>query len=587
MPQYPTSMTVSLRLALSRFNPTVGDLPANAAAMLRNCTAAASANAHAVVFPELAICGYPPKDLLWQEGFVKACETACDQLAKQAPNSLTLIIGTPAHLGGALRNALLVYRGGVRIAAYAKRLLPTYDVFDEDRYFTPGTTPVVVDVPANGGMARVGLSICEDLWQGADAGFASRYATASSPVQDLVQAGAQLILSPSASPYVLNKGHKHRAIVQSHAVQHGLPVVSLNQLGANDELIFDGHAIAFGHNGSTIHDAPLFESGLVTLDVDLTSTSAGTRPTTVAPLPRDQELLNLYNALVLGVRDYLRKTGFTSALLGLSGGIDSALTAVLGCAAIGPANMLGVAMPSKYSSDHSKGDAYDLADRLGMRCVTVPIEGGFQSVGSMADSCFDALQQPQLGASLPDLAEENLQSRIRGTTLMALSNRTGAVVLTTGNKSEMAVGYCTLYGDMNGGLAVLCDVSKMLVYELSRYINTNHTALGFTRPPIPENTITKAPSAELRPNQTDQDSLPPYEVLDEIIERAVELRQSAATIVRDNTSKPGFDEATIKRIIRLISIAEYKRKQAAIGLKVTSVAFGSGRRWPIAQRWNG
>jgi NAD+ synthetase len=580
-------MTVSLRLALSRFNSTVGDLSANAAAILRECVAAATANAHAVVFPELAICGYPPKDLLWQEGFVKACETACADLARQAPKDLTLIIGSPAHMNGAIRNALLVYRDGSLLASYAKRLLPTYDVFDEDRYFTPGTRPVVVDVPANGGIARVGLSICEDLWQGADAGFTSRYATAPSPVQELVQAGAQVILSPSASPYVLTKGHKHRAIVQSHAIQQRVPVVSLNQLGANDELIFDGHAIAFDRNGHTTLDAPLFQSGLISIDVPIHSETASAHHTPVAPLGRDQELRNLYDALVLGVRDYLRKTGFKSALLGLSGGIDSALTAVLGCAAIGPANMLGVAMPSKYSSDHSKGDAYDLAERLGMRCVTVPIESGFQSVGSMADACFDALQQPRLGASLPDLTEENLQSRIRGTTLMALSNRTGAVVLTTGNKSEMAVGYCTLYGDMNGGLAVLCDVSKMLVYELSRYINTNHAALGFARPPIPENTITKAPSAELRPNQTDQDSLPPYEVLDEIIERAVELRQSAATIVRENAGKQGFDEATVKRIIRLISIAEYKRKQAAIGLKVTSVAFGSGRRWPIAQRWNG
>jgi len=586
-----------MRLALCPINPTIGDLAGNCALIARGIEGARGAGADLVLFPELAVCGYPPRDLLMREGFVAACAAAAKELGETKTAGLTVVFGVPlpaeataSDRGPAgVANSLVVYRDNTFVDYYDKRLLPTYDVFDEDRYFEPGSRAVVVDVPGTGGtggareVTRVGLSICEDLWKGEDAGFALRYRAAKDPVAELMAAGAQVIVSPSASPFVLGKGEKHRGILSRHAARHGVVVASLNQLGGNDELVFDGHTLVYGAGGGLLGAGRAFSGKMLVVDV-----ARGAGPTgaavgeTVGAAEED-----LFEALVLGIRDYLRKTGFRASLVGLSGGIDSALTACLAVAALGSGNVAGVSMPGEYSSEHSKSDAYELAKRLGIACQTIPIGGPFEAFSGALDAAFIERGVTRLGERMPDLTEENLQSRIRGTILMGLSNRTGAMVLTTGNKSELAVGYCTLYGDMNGGLAVLSDVSKQQVYALSRWINANAARCGFVggggNPPIPEGSITKAPSAELRPNQTDQDSLPPYAVLDEIIERYIERHESAARIKQET----GFDAATVSRVVRMIDLAEYKRRQVAVGLKVTSVAFGSGRRMPIAQGWRG
>lgn len=559
-------------IVLCPFNPVVGSLEANARAMADIARAAAARGGALAVFPELAVCGYPPRDLLLQRGFVERCEAVCRELQDSAPGIAT-VVGLPVRLpGGGIGNALRVRLPSGEVVVYQKRLLPTYDVFDEDRYFEPGTMPRVVDI----GGVRVGLTICEDLWGGRDAGFAARYAGAADPVAELVAMGATMIVSPSASPFVVGKHHKHREIVRGHAVRHGITVASVNQQGANDELIFDGHAFAYGPDGSLLADAAPFR--------DRGPVAVGDRPAAGGPEPmaRAPEA-DLFDALCTGVRDYFLKTGFRGALLGLSGGIDSALTLVIAHVALrevpGSRGVTGVAMPSRYSSGHSVEDALESAKRLGVPCHVTPIEPGFEGASVMTDGLLAGVGEPRLGERLPDLAEENLQSRVRGTLLMTLSNRTGSLVLTTGNKSELAVGYCTLYGDMNGGLAVLADVTKTWVYRLSRWINANHASLGFAQPPIPQRSIDKAPSAELRPGQTDQDSLPPYDTLDAIVERYVEERMEPAEIVA-----AGFDEATVRRVVRLIDLSEYKRRQAAIALKVTAVAFGTGRRFPVAWR---
>ncbi len=580
-----------MRLALVQLNPTIGEIAANADAMIARIHDARAAGADLICFPELAICGYPPKDLLLQEGFIDACLAHAKRIAK-ACRQITAVFGCPTPLakpikpGGPIANALLVCQDGKITATYQKRLLPTYDVFDENRYFRPGDKPMVIRVKGKGDRTatRVGLSVCEDLWKGQDAGFAQRYIDSADPVAELARKGVDLILNPSASPFVLGKGKLHRKILTTHATRHKVFVAAVNQVGGNDDLIFDGHATVIDPQGKLFAAGPGFVEHSLLVDLPAPGVKfKAARP--ADPLLQRDPLHHLYDALVLGVRDYCRKTGFRSALLGLSGGIDSALTAVIGAAALGNANILGVAMPGPYSSEGSVTDAYALARNLGIPCRTISIARPMEGFRAVIDADFARAGLSTLGQSLPDLTEENLQSRLRGTTLMALSNRTGAIVLTTGNKSELAVGYCTLYGDMNGGLAVLSDVTKEQVYALSRFINAEFKALGFSTPPIPEPSITKPPSAELRPNQTDQDSLPPYPVLDEIIERYVEHRQSVASIVKATRNRPGFDLQTIARVARLIDISEYKRKQAAIGLKVTTVAFGSGRRVPIAQRW--
>jgi NAD+ synthetase len=596
-----------MRLALATINPTVGDVTSNAALIRGAIAQAHAAGADLVLLPELALCGYPPRDLLAREGFVEACEQAARTIAADAPKGITVVFGVPLRFtqgpnARACANALVVARDGVITDRYDKQLLPTYDVFDEDRYFEPGDRSVVMGVPAREGPLRVGLTICEDLWMGEDAGFATRYKGRADPVEQLVARGAKLILSASASPFALGKGQKHRDILASHARRHGVGVASVNQLGANDELIFDGHRYLFAPDGSLAEAGRLFEDALLVIDIDAsgvvrspqrqaaaeaTPTPSPSHRLIVSPSHTATDAAHLHHALVLGVRDYLRKTGFKKAILGLSGGIDSALTAALAVAAIGKDNVTGYALPGPYSSEHSIADALAVAKTLGMRCDVVSIASPMRGFRDAIDAQFTAMGTTTLGEKLPDLTEENLQSRIRGTLLMAISNRTGAIVLTTGNKSELAVGYCTLYGDMNGGLAVLSDVTKHWVYALSRFINANYQALAGLEhcpaTPIPDSTLTKPPSAELRPNQTDQDSLPPYDVLDEILARAIERHQSPATIARE----AGFDLALVQKIARMIDLAEYKRRQAAMGLKVTTVAFGTGRRMPIAQRWRG
>lgn len=571
-----------MKLALAQINPTVGAIETNAVLIRRAVADAVARGAECVVLPELAICGYPPRDLILSSSFVRACETAVSDLAKVVEQNVTVIVGSPRAIpSGGVANALAVLRGGTITHWYDKRLLPTYDVFDEDRYFRPGDQPVVIDVPSAGGTVsgsvRVGLSICEDLWKGQEHGFNWRYDGRADPVPELVAAGATIIVNPSASPFGLGKGSRHREIMRMHALRHKVMIAAVNQVGANDELIFDGHAAVIDAAGRLVCAGPGFVEAITIFD---TSAKHEAVSDPLASAPREELA---FRALSLGIRDYLHKTGFSKVIIGLSGGIDSALTAVLAVHALGAANVLGVALPGPYSSEHSKSDAYDLAKRLGIACPTISISDPVESFAGVINPVFVQHKQPEFGATLPDVAEENLQSRCRGTTLMALSNRTGAMVLTTGNKSEMAVGYCTLYGDMNGGLAVLSDVPKMLVYAISRWINGHWKSLGFAGPPIPEASIEKAPSAELRPNQTDQDSLPPYDILDRVIECRVEERRSVDEIV----AKTGFEHALVARVCRMIDIAEYKRRQAAVGLKITSVAFGSGRRMPIAQKWRG
>ncbi len=553
-------------------NPTIGAIEENAARIERAVRSGSGADL--IVTPELSICGYPPKDLLLREGFVERCEGACDDLGRRLADAGVLVLGSPMRVRDGLANALLVYRNGERIAQYEKRLLPTYDVFDEDRYFMAGDRAVVIEVAG----FRVGLSICEDLWKGEDAGFARQHARDEDPVEALMREGAEVIVNPSASPFVLGKARRHRELLIGHARRHGVFVCSTNQVGGNDELIFDGHACCYSPEGTLLAAGQGFVEQAVCCEIsrDRGGVSGVRDPRLDACA---EELI--VRALTLGVRDYARKTGFQRCVLGLSGGIDSAVTATIAALALGPDRVTCLAMPGKYSSEHSVADARALAEALGVRFLVVPIEDAFEGARRTIDAMFSELGERALGEQLPDVAEENLQSRVRGLVVMAHSNRTGALPLTTGNKSELAVGYCTLYGDMNGGLAVLSDVLKTQVYALARWINAHAGEIGLERAPIPEHTIVKPPSAELAPNQRDEDSLPPYEILDPIVRGIVGGRVSVRTLVAR-----GFDEAVVRRVARMIDRAEFKRKQLATGLKISASAFGFGWRMPIAQRWS-
>ncbi|CAN5869685.1 NAD+ synthase [soil metagenome] len=608
-----------MRIGLAQFNPTIGALAANAAGMLARIAEAHTRAVDLLLFPELALTGYPPRDLLQHGGFMEAVEAAAAALARAAPRELTVIFGLPMFIDPArrdpqrLHNALCACRAGKVVATYAKRLLPTYDVFDEDRYFEPGAAPVIIDVPIRAGShaslplsapsadpaqppssCRVGLSICEDLWRGEDVGFAARYLASPDPIRELVAppdgaAPAQLVVNPSASPFRLATGARHRELLRHQAATHGVFVAAVNQVGANDELIFDGAAQIFAPDGSMLTAGKNFAEDLVIFDIDPTRAHPGlparARSALATPSAEPHAKLDdsapeslLFHALTLGIRDYCRKTGFARCVLGVSGGIDSAVVAVLAAAALGPASVTALSLPSRYSSEGSRSDAADLCAALGVAMHTLPIQA--------PHAALESTLAPLFAGRAPDVTEENVQSRIRGTLLMAFSNKFGALLLTTGNKSELAVGYCTLYGDMNGGLAVISDVSKTLVYRLARWMNAHWRTLSIgalAGPPIPAATIDKPPSAELRPDQRDQDSLPPYDLLDEIIERGVEQRESPAAIVAALSGR--LAESEVRRVLRLIELSEFKRRQAAPGLKVTSVAFGTGRRMPIAQGW--
>jgi NAD+ synthase (glutamine-hydrolysing) len=558
-----------MRIGLAQINPTVGDIARNSEKILRFTAEAARQGARLVVFPELSVIGYPPKDLLLKPQFVEDNLRAVREIAAKVDPHVDVVVGYAERnerpVGRPLHNAVALLRGGKVHSRHFKTLLPTYDVFDESRYFEPGPvseTENLVVIGETDWPVTAGLTICEDLWN--DEKLIPRRLYHQNPIADLHAAGAQLLINASASPFVVGK-HDFRVRLFGSQVKHfGRPLVYVNQVGGNDELVFDGNSCAFDAGGNLIANAKDFEEDLLVVDVP------ATLPARVNDGPIhafSSGVESIHDALVLGLRDYVQKCGFRSVVLGLSGGIDSALTAALAVEALGKDKVVGVAMPSRFSSDHSVNDARKLAHNLGIEFHLVPIE-------SIHDQ-YEKTLSPVFAGRERDVTEENLQARVRGALLMALSNKFNHLLLTTGNKSEMAVGYCTLYGDMCGGLAVISDVPKTTVYGLASYINEKAG-----REIIPRNTITKPPSAELRPNQTDQDSLPPYDVLDAILFRYVEEEKSAAQIAAE-----GYDPATVARVIKLIDRSEYKRRQAPPGLKVTSRAFGFGRRMPIAQNY--
>jgi NAD+ synthase (glutamine-hydrolysing) len=555
-----------MRFALAQLNPTVGDIGANVAKVLSAIDRARAAGARVVVFPELVLTGYPPKDLLLKPSFIDDNLAALDEVARKTIG-IAAIVGyadrNAAPVGRPLHNAVAVCEGGRVLSRHFKTLLPTYDVFDESRYFEPGPIEQRNQIVVIDGV-KLGISICEDLWN--DERFISRRLYHQNPIADLGAAGAKVLINCSASPFVLDKHDFRLKLFGGQAARFNVPILYANQLGGNDELVFDGCSVAFDASGNLIAQAAGFEEDLVTVDLAL-GREGQPSPRFSLLTPHCTGLESLYHALLLGLRDYVDKCGFKTVVLGLSGGIDSALVGTLAAHALGPERVVGVAMPSRFSSDHSINDARDLAANLGIEFHVVPIKDVHDQ--------YESLLTPFWKGKPRDVTEENLQARIRGGILMAFSNKYNHLLLTTGNKSEVAVGYCTLYGDMCGGLAVISDVPKTMVWDLSRWINTK-----FGREVIPVSSITKVPSAELRPNQTDQDSLPPYDVLDGIIERYVEDEESIEQIV-----SAGFDPATVARVIKLIDRSEYKRRQAAPGLKVTSRAFGFGRRMPIAQNY--
>lgn len=557
-----------MKIALAQINPTVGDIAGNAALIRRDIARARDAGAGLVVFPELAIIGYPPKDLLLKPAVIERCGQAVDELAAEC-RDIAAIIGLPTPSttpkGRLLHNAAAVCADGRIIDRRLKHLLPTYDVFDELRYFEPGSE---VDLTRLGDK-KLGISICEDLWN--DERVFSRQLYHDNPIDLLSNLGAELFINCAASPFVVRKHAFRLKLMREVAKRYGLPLVYCNQVGGNDELVFDGNSCVFDASGELVAHAKGFEEDLLVVDLD----SPGERPPSPDGGPK-AVMRDAYSALVLGLRDYCRKCGFKQIVLGLSGGIDSAVTCAVAVAAIGAANVRGVAMPSRYSSEGSVTDAQALADSLGVRMDVIAIEEAHKAFEGMLANAFAGLE--------PGVTEENIQARIRGVLLMAFSNKFGSLLVTTGNKSELAVGYCTLYGDMNGGFSVLSDVPKTMVYDLARWMNTDACPLKaeVAGDVIPVNTIEKPPSAELRPDQTDQDSLPPYEVLDEIVERYVEREQSAKRII----DEAGFDAEMVQRMVRLIDLNEYKRKQTPPGLKITGRAFGFGRRMPIAQRWD-
>ncbi len=547
-----------MRVALAQVNPVVGDVSGNLQKLV-DLLARVPSEADLVVFPELYLVGYPPRDLLERPAILEGVQRALDRIQEVSSSfpHLGILVGAPRPTGqprgkGLYNSALLIHRGEI-IGCRDKSLLPTYDVFDETRYFDP--SPEVHPVSFKG--QRLGITICEDAWCQEEGWCRRLYAY--DPVNILAGQGVEVLLNLSASPFQVGKEEIRCRLMGQHARKYGRPFIYVNQVGGNDELIFDGRSLAFDHRGEPLAVLPAFEEALVTVDL-----SRAGIPGLFVP---QEPVASVCEALVLGLVDYLRKCGFRQAVVGLSGGVDSAVVAALAVRGLGSANVLGVAMPSPYSSPASLADARQLAANLGIEFRVVPITPIYQAY------------KASLGEHFPvepiDVTLENIQARIRGNILMAFSNRFGHLVLSTGNKSELAVGYCTLYGDMSGGLAVLADVPKTMVYELARYLNRE-------RPLIPESILTKAPSAELKPDQKDQDTLPPYEILDQIIHHYLVEFRSAREII-----DLGFAAETVRWVIKSIDHNEYKRRQAAPGLRVTSKAFGMGRRIPIAARYEG
>jgi NAD+ synthase (glutamine-hydrolysing) len=547
-----------MRVTIAQLNPTVGDYTGNLDRIRQLLARCADEAPDLVILPELFLCGYPPRDLLERHWFIQQSLEAVDQLRalSQRYPETGILVGAPLPTGRptgkGLYNAALLICNGEVVFQQNKSLLPTYDVFDEARYFDPADQVAVV--PFRGEM--LGISICEDAWN--DPELWLRVPYDADPIASLAAAGATLLINISASPFWVGKDTIRYRLLSNHARRHRLPFIFVNQVGANDELIFDGRSLVVNGSGQPVVIFPSFREEVQTVDTQAMS-----------PLPAytpEPRLESIYQALVLGIRDYTRKTGFRQVVLGLSGGIDSSLTCCLAVDALGPENVLGVSMPSPYSSAGSIEDARQLAQNLGIRFLVIPITDIFNAYLDTLTPCFEG--RP------PDVTEENIQSRIRGNILMALSNKFGYLVLTTGNKSELAVGYCTLYGDMSGGLAVIADLPKTVVYELARYVNRE-------REIIPQACLTKPPSAELRPNQTDQDTLPPYNILDGILQLYIDEGKSLAEIVAQ-----GYEQETVAWVLRAVDRNEYKRWQAPPGLKVTSKAFGMGRRMPVAARYS-
>ena len=545
-----------MKIALLQLNPTVGDLPGNSALIAG--AARRAADADLAVTSELALLGYPPRDLLLNADFVERSWAALRFLAQELADLPPILVGlaepNSGEAGRPLFNSAALLREGKVERTFKKTLLPTYDVFDEDRYFEPTAESQLLEL----GTAVLGISICEDIWNDRDQWLHRRYHT--NPVQELVAAGAKAIINLSASPFTAGK-QKHREAMLSHlAKKYRVPFFYVNQVGGNDDLVFDGRSCVFDGNGRLVARARGFEEDLIVADM-------ANQVCEAAAIAKDDFTpeSEIWRALVLGTRDYVRKCGFSEVLLGLSGGIDSSLVAAVAVSALGPQNVLGVLMPSPYTSPQSVRDAMALAQNLGIKTLNLNITDIMNSFDRELAKPFR--DQPK------DVTEENIQARIRGNLLMALSNKFRLVLLTTGNKSELAVGYCTIYGDMSGGLAVISDVPKTAVYRLAKWLNARGREI------IPDAVLHKAPTAELRFDQTDQDSLPPYEVLDDILERYIERHQS-----KEELFAQGFEKAMVERVLCLVKSAEFKRRQAAPGLKVTDRAFGSGWRMPVASR---
>lgn len=545
-----------MKIALAQIDTTIGDFNGNVDLIVKYAQCARERGADLVVFPELALCGYPPRDLLEKPGFIERSQSELIRLARILP-PIPALVGyvrySRANQGKHVTNAAAWLEGGSVVLDYAKILLPFYDVFDESRYFEPGSSVCVHEF----GGFRVGITICEDVWN--DKHFWTNRLYTRDPVEECVAAGANLLLNIASSPYNTEKIQLRYEMLRTIAAKQRIPVAYVNHVGGNDQLLFDGSSLAFNARGELCVRARAFAQDLVIFDTHDDAKE-------IYPAP-ESEAEEIYHALCLGVRDYVQKCGFKKVLVGLSGGIDSSLVATIAADALTPQNVLGVSMPGPYSSPGSIRDAEALAQNLGIGFRVIPITPVFESYLKTLDPVFEAAP--------PDVTEENIQARIRGNVLMALSNKFGSLLLTTGNKSELAVGYCTLYGDMAGGLAVIADVPKTTVYALARYVN--HAAER-----IPQSCLDKAPSAELRPNQTDQDSLPPYELLDAILKAYIEENRSADEIA---ASLGHLDPALVRRTVRMVNAAEYKRQQAPPTLKVTAKAFGMGRRYPIAQKF--
>ena len=598
-----------MKIAIAQLNPIIGDISDNAKQIITAAQQAASQNTRLLLTPELSLCGYPPRDLLLYPRFIDSMQQELVAIAQNIPPEIAVLVGTVEanpHAGQKgqkpLFNSMALLEGGEIKQIFHKRLLPTYDVFDEDRYFAPGYQSNCFTID----QIKIGVTICEDLWN--DEQFWGKRSYEIDPIADLAELKVDIVVNLSASPYSVGKQKLREKMLHHAASRYQTPILYTNQVGANDDLIFDGYSVAFNSQGKVVARAKGFEADLVVVELDENKDlqplpqprnlspnpsptrrgekdeergvrrgegrktrrgekdeERGVREETERGVREETEEEEIFSALVLGVKDYARKCGFSQVTLGLSGGIDSSLVAAIAAEAMGADNVLGVLMPSPYSSDHSISDAIALVENLGIKSQQIAI--------GEAMKAYDNLLEPLFTGTEFGVAEENIQSRIRGNLLMAIANKFGYLLLSTGNKSEMAVGYCTLYGDMNGGLAVIADVPKTRVFALCRWLNRH-------REVIPTNVINKPPSAELKPGQLDQDSLPAYEILDDILDRIIHQHQAEVDIIQS-----GHDSEVVKKVMKLVARAEFKRRQAPPGLKITDRAFGTGWRMPIASKW--